>query len=105
MMHDVLQPHGAAGERAGDRVADPLGEDLPRAARLRASEPAYRQPDPHATAVRRQIGEAALVSAVDPRRQAAARRTPCRRPVRPRDSDNLGIIDPHPLDAQPWRQQ
>jgi hypothetical protein len=64
MMHDVLQSRGAARERAGDRIADPLGEYLLRAVGLRTSKSAHRQPDPHKTAVRRQIGEATLASAV-----------------------------------------
>jgi len=105
MVDNALQPRGATRERSGDPVIEPLGEYLPPATRIAASKSLHLQADANATAMRRQVGQTPPVSAVDPRRYAAARRTRRHRRSRSSDGDNLATAYLDVLDPETGRQQ
>lgn len=105
MMDDGLQPRRAAGVGGDDVLAEPLGEDLPRADVVAASEPPHGERDPDAPAVRRQIGERSYITAVDPPREPAAGRAGRPHIPGPCGRRYSAILNPHLLDDQSRRQQ
>ncbi len=104
-MDDALQPRRPAREGLHNGGAEPLGENLPRAAGNPASKPSHDQSDPDPSTMRRQIRQPPLIAAVHPLRAVAARRAGRGAIPRARNGDDLVLAEPHLLDQKARRHQ
>jgi hypothetical protein len=86
-----------------NRLIEPLAKYLPRAPRFNAPEPSDLDIDLNDPAVRRQIGQPAPISAVDPTRICAAFWARRRSGLRTRERDDLFRADLHTIDDKASR--
>ncbi len=103
MMDDALKPRCAPCSSWRDIFGQWFAEDLSRAHGVAASEPANLNAQVHSMAVRRQVQQASLISAMDARGSQTAIRTGRVSRARMRcDQHSIGLQD-DPINYQPSR--